>query len=242
MSNLLKILLVEDDRSIAGALAIALKSSYDIDIAASGKLAMYKAANDHYDLVILDLTLPDTNGMEICQKLRQRGFSSPILILSGESRVLTKIGLLDAGANDYLTKPFSLGELTARLRALSRRQAVEWPASEIEISGVKLDSHLYKVSRDRVVLSLRPKEFALLEYLMRHAGEVISRDELINGVWQYNDNVWTNTLDVHIKYLRDKLDKPFKFGLITTVHGRGYRFEIIDTPHKQRSSELYASK
>ena len=120
MRHLTKILLVEDDRSIAGALAQALRSTHDVDVAGTGKLALYKADIEDYDAIVLDLNLPDFSGTIVCQQLRERGCQAPILILSGESRVLTKINLLDAGANDYLTKPFSLGEFKARLRALTR--------------------------------------------------------------------------------------------------------------------------
>jgi two-component system OmpR family response regulator len=233
MSNLHRILLVEDDRSIAGALALTLKGAYLLDIAATGKQAIYKTDTYNYDLVLLDLNLPDTSGIAICQMLRHRGVSAPILILSGQRDVLTKISLLDAGANDYITKPFSLGELKARIRVLTRHQNTPiWPVASLKVSGVSLDKNSCEVSRDNQVLRLRRKEFDILQCLMEHAGLVVSREKLIEYVWQESDNFWTNTLDVHIKYLRDKLDKPFNSSLIETVHGRGYKFKVVSLKEK----------
>ena len=229
MQPLPKVLLVEDDRSIASALAHALQSTYDIDIAATGRLALYKADSEQYDIVTLDLNLPDLPGTVICQQLRERGLTAPILVLTGESRVMSKINLLDAGANDYLTKPFSLGELKARLRALQRTASLSSrPASQLEISGISLNRQTLAVSRNGILIELRRKEFALLECLMDHAGSVVSRDALKRSAWQGSDDLWTNTVDVHIKYLRDKIDRPFGGQpLIRTVHGLGYKIEAL---------------
>ena len=220
------ILLVEDDRSIANALAHALQSCYDIDIAATGRLALYKTDTQAYSVIVLDLNLPDMSGIIICQQLRDRGVSAPILVLTGDANVLTKINLLDAGANDYLTKPFSLGEFKARLRALTRSSHhTIRPAEQLVVGSVILDRQTSEVSRDGISITLRRKEFALLECLMEHAGSVVSRDVLVRSAWHGSDDLWTNTVDVHIKYLRDKLDRPFSWPLIQTVHGMGYRFE-----------------
>ncbi len=232
MQSLPKILLVEDDRPIANALVLTLQSSYETDVAASGRLALYKSDLQPYEIIVLDLNLPDLSGMEICQQLRERGVRAPILILTGECGVLSKINLLDAGANDYLTKPFSLGELKARLRALTRSQQPQYlepPATELAISGVRLNRQTNQVSRDGVQISLRRKEFALLECLMEHAGTVVSRDTLLRHGWRGSPDLWTNTIDVHIKYLRDKLDRPFGQSLIQTVHGLGYRIAARQT-------------
>lgn len=221
-----KVLLVEDDSSIAGALAQALRSEYDIDIAATGKLALYKTDNEDFEIIVLDLHLPDLSGINVCQQLRERGVSTPILILSGESRVMTKINLLDAGANDYLTKPVSLGELKARLRAIYRTSPKLAPQTRhLEINGLKMDRHTFIVTRDGVTIGLRRKEFALLECLMEHAGAVVTREALNRYVWPGDGMLWTNTVDVHIKHLRDKVDRPFEGRLIRTVHGLGYRIE-----------------
>lgn len=227
MPRLPQVLLVEDDRSIAAALVQALVGSYNITVAMNGAAALAKIQTDSFDLIVLDLNLPDLHGMTVCEQLRERGTMAPILILSGEDRVLTKIKLLDAGANDYLTKPFSLGELKARLRALGRYQ----PAAEaclvpvLQAGGIELNRQTYEVNREGVPIKLRRKEFALLACLMENAGTVVRREVLTRSAWSGRDELWTNTLDVHIKYLRDKIDRPFGHALIKTVHGRGYQLE-----------------
>jgi DNA-binding response OmpR family regulator len=229
MVSLPKILLIEDDRSIASALAHALKSTYDVDGAADATLALHKIYSEQFDLIVLDPDLPDLPGIVICQQLRARGLRTPILIVSGDAKTLTKIKLLDAGANDYLTKPFSLGEFNARLRVLIRgaqQQQVIPPAPKsLAAHGVVLDRQSYCVSRDGVNIPLRRKEFDILEYLLEHVGHVVSRDALSSHLWPESDSYWTNTVTVHIKSLRDKIDRPFNQALIQTVHGRGYKLE-----------------
>jgi DNA-binding response OmpR family regulator len=223
-----KILLIEDDRSIASALAFALKNTYDVDVAATGRLAIYKTDMQHHDIIVLDLNLPDVSGMIICQQLRGRGLRTPILILSGDDRILTKINLLDAGANDYLTKPFSLGEFKARLRVLVRgaaHQITQPSPKSLAVYGVTLDRQRYEVSRDGINVHLRRKEFDILEFLLEHAGQVVTRDALSHHLWQDRDDHWTNTVTVHIKSLRDKIDRPFGQHLIHTIHGLGYKLE-----------------
>jgi DNA-binding response OmpR family regulator len=226
-----KILMIDDDRSIAGALAYALKNAYDVDIAASGKLAIYKTDSQLYDIIVLNPALPDIPGIIICQQLRNRGLKTPILIVSLDNTTLTKVSLLDAGANDYLTKPFSLGEFCVRVRVLLRDlqqqpQTVLTPmAQPLAAHGVILDRQSYEVSRDGVNVPLRRKEFDILEYLLEHAGQVVSRDALSRHLWPDSDSYWTNTVTVHIKSLRDKIDRPFAQALIRTVHGRGYKLE-----------------
>lgn len=225
--QLSRLLLVEDDRSIASALAQVLRSSYEVDVAATGKLALYKTGLESFDIIVLDLNLPDMSGIIICQQLRARGVSAPILILSGEARVLTKINLLDSGANDYLTKPFSLGELKARLRALLRinHRSIR-PSGQLIVGDLVLDRPTQTVSRCGQIISLRRKEFDLLKCLMEHAGSVVSRETLYQLVWRDMNNLWTNTVDVHIKHLRDKIDRPFGISLIHTVHGLGYKVDL----------------
>ncbi len=224
MHSLPRILLVDDDNSIARALALALRSVYKVDISANGMQALFQVDNEQYRAIILDLNLPDISGLVVCNELRDRGLSVPILILTGESQVLTKINLLDAGANDYLTKPFSLGELKARLRVLMRSTPGTRPLPrQLSAGGLVLDRQMHTVTREGVSISLRRKEFALLECLMEHAGNVVTRGTLIRHAWHGAEDPWTNTIDVHIKYLRDKLDRPFDRGVIQTVHGLGYR-------------------
>jgi two-component system OmpR family response regulator len=209
-------------------LAHALHDSYDIDVASSGKLALYKTDTEQYDAIVLDLNLPDISGIFICQQLRERGISAPILILSGECRVLTKINLLDSGANDYLTKPFSLGELKARLRVLVR--TTNQPAqktSKLTVGDLVMNRKIFTVKRGENEIELRRKEFAILECLMENSGTVVTREMLLRSVWQGSDELWTNTVDVHIKHLRDKIDRPFAGRMIRTVHGLGYKLEAF---------------
>jgi two-component system OmpR family response regulator len=232
MVSLPKILLIEDDRSIASALAHALKSTYDVDGAADATLALHKIYSEQFDLIVLDPDLPDLPGIVICQQLRARGLRTPILILSGDNKTLTKINLLDAGANDYLTKPFSLGEFNARLRVLLRsarqQEQMTMPVSKsLNAHGVVMDRQSYGVSRDGITIALRRKEFDILEYLLQHVGQVVTREALSRYLWPDSDSRWTNTVTVHIKALRDKIDRPFDQSLIQTVHGRGYKLEAM---------------
>ncbi len=233
MSNmqLPKLLLVDDDSSIARALALALRNTYAVDLVSTAKQALRQSENLDYDIIVLDLNLPDLSGLMVCQQLRLRGNTAPILILSGETQVLTKINLLDAGANDYLTKPFSLGELKARLRAVSRdKQQLPPTARQIVLDGLCLDRQTHSLIREGKTIRLRRKEFALLECLMEHAGNVVGRGTLTRYAWSDGEDPWTNTVDVHIKYLRDKVDRPFEQQLIETVHGLGYRLKPFQQP------------
>lgn len=219
-----RLLLIEDDPHIATALKHALKATHELDVATSGKVGIYKTDSQYYNAIILDLNLPDIHGLAVCQQLRERGVSVPVLILSGETHVLTKINLLDAGANDYLTKPFSLGELKARLRNLTRSNDLPSRASSIvEVGDLRINTLSREVQRAGRVIALRPKEFSLLECLMRHHGAVVSRQALLRYAWNGDNDAWTNTVDVHIKHLRDKVDRPFASTMIKTVHGSGYR-------------------
>ncbi|MDB5170998.1 MAG: response regulator transcription factor [Candidatus Saccharibacteria bacterium] len=230
-----RLLLIEDDRIIASALSQALKTSYAVDVASTGKSGIYKTDSEYYDAIILDLHLPDIHGLAVCQQLRERGVSVPVLILSGESNVLTKINLLDAGANDYLTKPFSLGELKARLRTLTRSTDTPSKASSrLEVGDLRINTITHEASRDGQPIKLRRKEFLLLECLMAHQGIVVSRQALSRYGWAGVSDNWTNTIDVHIKHLRDKVDRPFERPMIKTVHGVGYRIDalpkVVDRP------------
>ncbi len=223
-----RLLLIEDDRSIASALSQALKTTYVVEVANTGKSGIYKTDSEYYDAIILDLCLPDIYGLAVCQQLRERGVRVPVLILSGESGVLTKINLLDAGANDYLTKPFSLGELKARLRTLTRAtNAPSKASSRIEVGDMIINTITHEVSRQGQLIALRRKEFLLLECPMAHQGIVVSRQALSRYGWAGVTDNWSNTIDVHIKHLRDKVDRPFDRPMIKTVHGVGYRIESL---------------
>lgn len=227
MPTTTKLLLIEDNRSIANALSQALQTEYVIDCAYTGKKGLYASDTQNYVAIILDLCLPDIPGTAVCQQLRERGCNAPILILSGENSVMSKIQLLDLGANDYVTKPFSLGELKARLRNLIRQHDPAIPRSNIvELGTLHLNAITRQVTRDGQIISLRRKEFAILQCLMTYPNTVVSRKSLIRYAWDENDDNWTNTIDVHIKHLRDKIDRPFETALITTVHGVGYRLDV----------------
>jgi len=223
----MKLLLIEDSRDISLALARALYTDYTVDLAFTGRGGLNKALEDDYGVIILDLNLPDMHGLEVCRLLRQQNVKSPILILTGETSVLSKISLLDAGADDYLTKPFSLGELKVRLRALLRRASnSEMQRNRIVVEDLELNSAEHSVQRAGQSIKLRLKEFALLECLMQNAGDVVSRETMCSYAWHDNDDPWKNTIDVHIKYLRDKIDRPFSKQMIKTVHGLGYKLEL----------------
>jgi two-component system OmpR family response regulator len=235
MSTLSKLLLVEDNRVISDPLTQALRLCYDIELAVTGESAISKTADEEYGVIILELSLPDRSGLAVCEELRHRGITAPILVISNDSSVLTKIKLLDAGADDYLTKPFSLGELKARLRVLHRRTVEQRPTThDLEVGDLKLCHASRQVNRNGVSIDLRRKEFAILECLMLRAGTVVNREALNSYAWDGGDDNWTNTIDVHIKYLRDKIDRPFDRPLIKTVHGLGYRLETASqTPPSQ---------
>lgn len=223
----MKLLLIEDSQEISNALQRALFTDYSVDLSRTGTSGIQKAMSGDYDVIVLDLNLPDISGLEVCQTLRRQNIKSPILILTGETKVLSKISLLDAGADDYLTKPFSLGELKVRLRALIRRagrSAIK--VNRLIVGDLELDVAEHTVKRAGKAIHLRLKEFTILECLMQNAGEVVSRETLSNYAWSANDEPWRNTVDVHIKYLRDKIDRPFDYPMIKTVHGLGYKLDI----------------
>ncbi len=222
----MNVLLIDDDHGISSALKQALAGSYALDIAADGATGLDRARSGKYQLIVLDLGLPDMPGLEVCQQLRSEGLTAPILVLSGDTAILHKINLLDAGANDYLTKPFSLGELKARLRVLGRQVGNDQPLPQfLCVDDIILDSQTHQVRRAGMLIALRRKEFAMLECLMQNAGTVVTRQALMHYAWQAYQDPWTNTIDVHIKYLRDKVDRPFARPLIKTVHGLGYKLE-----------------
>lgn len=224
---MINILLIEDNRSVAAALSQATALDYNLTVAQTGMSGLKYAADNSYDAIILDLNLPDISGLEVCSLLRAKGNSTPILILSGEEKVMSKITLLDAGANDYLTKPFSLGELKVRLRVLLRdNPSAPTPLKKLEFGDVLLDPASHTVIRSGQPVELRKKEFAILECLLMHANTVVSRATLGTYAWHGGDEPWTNTIDVHIKHLRDKFDRPFAEPLIRTVHGVGYKLSV----------------
>lgn len=222
-----KLLLIEDDKGISSALKQALASNYSVEVTDKGLIGVELASSNKYQLIILDLNLPDSKGLDICRDIRANGINTPIIIITADSAVLKKISLLDAGANDYLTKPFSLGELKARMRVTERTSSYSEPVTQfLYIHDIVLDCISHQVKRAGVSIELRKKEFMMLECLMQNSGTVVTRQALMHYAWNGNQDPWTNTVDVHIKYLRDKVDRPFSVPLIKTVHGLGYKLEV----------------
>jgi DNA-binding response OmpR family regulator len=218
----MKLLIIEDNRSLVESLRNHLGRSYSVDTANTGKEGTRRALNGAYDVILLDLHLPDQNGYEICKTIRNAEVNTPVLILTAVTDIPSKVTLLNAGADDYVTKPFSMAELKARLGALLRRSAVINTAKILEIDDMIIDPSKRQVIRAGVNISLRRKEFDILEYLVRNRGKAVSRAMIVDHVWNIDRETWHNTVDVHIKHLRDKIDRPFKRQLIRTAYGIGY--------------------
>jgi len=217
------ILVVDDDTESLELLTTTLVAEgYDVRPADSGKLALASAAARLPQLILLDIRMPDIDGFEVCRRLRTADRWAPVVMLTARDAVRDRVAGLDAGADDYLTKPFSFGELFARLRALLRRGAAERPPV-LRVGDLTLDPAEHRVARGDIEVRLTAKEFALLEYLMRRAGEVLSRTRLIEHVWDFGYDGDSNVVDVYVRYLRDKIDRPFGRSSIETIRGSGYR-------------------
>jgi len=229
-----RVLVVEDEVKMAGLLKRGLEEEgYAVDVAGDGREAVWLATENPYDAIVLDLMLPDMDGLEVCRRLRESGRWSPVLMLTARDAVPDRVSGLDAGADDYLTKPFSFAELLARLRALVRRGGSERPAV-LHVGDLSLDPATRDVSRDGATIALTAKEFALLEYLMRHPDEVLSRTRLIEHVWDFAYEGDSNVVDVYVRYLREKIDRPFGRDSLQTVRGAGYRLRgEADAPADQ---------
>ncbi|HMT18936.1 MAG TPA: response regulator transcription factor [Candidatus Saccharibacteria bacterium] len=222
----MRILIVEDDHKIAQALKRGLeRQSYAVDVSHDGAEGQAMATTEPYDLVILDRMLPNADGMEILKAMRSTSIHTPVLLLTAKDRVLDRAEGLNAGADDYLVKPFAFIELLARVRALLRRPK-EALDTTIESAGMILDRDNFTATRDNNRIELTAKEFALLEYLMSNEGRIVTKDHIIQHVWDYDADVLPNTVEVYIGYLRNKIDKPFPHltPLITTRRGFGYSF------------------
>jgi two-component system OmpR family response regulator len=219
----MRLLVVEDDTRTAALLRRGLvEDGFAVDVVASGVDAVWQATEISYDVIILDVMLPGIDGFEVCRRLRSTQRWSPVLMLTARGEVADRIRGLDAGADDYLPKPFSFGELSARVRALVRRGAGERP-TVLETGGIRLDPAQRVATRDGTSLDLSPKEFALLEYLMRRAGEVVTRTAILEHVWDFGYDGTSNVVDQYVAYLRRKIDKPFGLAQLETVRGVGYR-------------------
>lgn len=221
-----RILVVEDDESLGAVLLRALtEDGYAVDLATTVLDARHDAATNEYDLVVLDLGLPDGDGLTFCAELRTSGWRSPIMVLTARDGLSDKVAGLDAGADDYLTKPFDYPELAARIRALLRRPA-EAHQPVLELGDLRLDPASRRVWRGAITVPLTTKEFSLLEYLMRAPGMVHSRSELLEHVWDANYDGLSNVVDVHIANLRRKLELPDSPAPIETIRGAGYQLSV----------------
>jgi two-component system OmpR family response regulator len=219
----MRVLVVEDDVKLAALLRRGLgEEGLAADLAGTGDDAFWMAAATAYDAIVLDVMLPGTNGFDVCRRLRKEGNWAPVLMLTARDAVEDRVAGLDAGADDYLTKPFSFAELLARLRALARRPPLERPAV-LEVGDLRLDPATHQVWRGDTEIHLSTKELALLETFMRRPGRVLSRYDLLEHCWDYAYENRSNVVDVYVRYLREKIDRPFGASSLETVRGAGYR-------------------
>jgi len=221
----MRILVVEDDRKIANAIKKGLEQeSYAVDVSYDGQDGLGSALTIDYDLIVLDRMLPEVDGIQICRAMRDKDLNTPILILTAKDKIRDRVEGLNAGADDYLVKPFAFEELLARIRALLRRpQKVK--DNLLKADNLSLERVKFEVKRAGKKIALSSREFALLEYLMRNAGRILTKDNIIAHVWDYDADILPNTVEVYIGYLREKIDKPFPKSkpLIQTVRGFGYK-------------------
>lgn len=223
----MKVLVVEDEHRIANSIKKGLEQEkYTVDVCFSGPDGFDLATTESYDVILLDVLLPEMDGLTVCKKLREQRIHTPILMLTARGQLQDKIAGLDCGADDYLTKPFAFEELLARIRALSRRPKQSTQAV-LQVADLELDPKLFEVKRAGTTITLSNKEFMLLEYLVRNPNKILTKDQIIEHVWDYDSNILPNTIEVYIRNLRKKIDEPFrkKSPLLHTVRGFGYKIQ-----------------
>ncbi|MCB8880504.1 response regulator transcription factor [Acidisoma cellulosilytica] len=220
----MRILLVEDDRDVAGFVVKGLReANHVVEHAANGRDGLFMAASEQFDAIILDRMLPGgVDGLRLLETLRAQENTVPVLFLSALGQVDDRVKGLKAGGDDYLTKPFAFAELLARVEALTRRGKADSPVTRLVVGDLEMDLLSRSVKRAGQKIDLQPREYRLLEYLMRHAGQVVTRTMLLEGVWDYHFDPQTNVIDVHVSRLRQKVDKPFPKPLLHTVRNAGY--------------------
>ncbi len=225
----MKILLVEDEPKIARAIKMGLEQERsNVEVVYDGPSGLAAALGDNYDVIILDRMLPGgMDGLEICEKIREKGVKTSVLMLTAKGQIRDRVNGLNAGADDYLVKPFSFEELLARLRALTRRPH-ETNGTTLHVEDLSLDTLTYEVKRAGKLINLSQTEYALLEYLMRNKNRVLSKANIINHVWDFDADILPNTVEAYIGYLRGKIDRPFGTPLIQTVRGFGYRIGMAE--------------
>jgi heavy metal response regulator len=218
----MRILVIEDEKKVAEFIRNGLEEEgYAVDAAHDGDAGFFLATSNEYDAILLDILLPKVDGITLCSRLRSEGHQTPILMLTARDAVKDKVRGLDAGADDYLTKPFAFEELLARIRALLRKK-YQHQSTRLQVDDLILDTVTHQVFRGTEVIPLSVKEYALLEFLMRNAGSVVTRTMISEHVWDINFETFTNVIDVYISYLRNKIDKGRDKALIQTIRGRGY--------------------
>lgn len=224
LTRRMRVLLIEDDEETANYVVRGLReSAYSVDHSNDGRDGLFMATENDYDALVVDRMLPGIDGLSLLNALRANGDTVPVLILSALGNVDDRVAGLKAGGDDYLVKPFAFTELLARLESITRRHQANTPDSCLELADMKLDLLSRQVTRGGRTIDLQPREFRLLEYLLQHSGQVVTRTMLLEGVWDYHFDPQTNVVDVHISRLRQKIDKGFERQLIHTVRGAGYR-------------------
>jgi two-component system OmpR family response regulator len=221
----MRILVVEDDKDVAGFVVKGLREAgHVVEHAANGRDGLFMAASENFDAIVLDRMLPGgVDGLKLLETLRSQGSTTPVMFLSAMAQVDDRVRGLKAGGDDYMTKPFAFAELLARVEGLARRgKTTDGPATKLAVADLEMDLLSRSVKRAGQKIDLQPREFRLLEFLMRHAGQVVTRTMLLEGVWDYHFDPQTNVIDVHVSRLRQKIDKPFDVALIHTVRNAGY--------------------
>lgn len=232
----MKILIIEDSKLLAASIKNQLNKQYVVDVVHTGEEGIYQARSTDYAMMLLDLGLPDLDGYDVCREIRRHDVTTPIMVLSGKRDIYNRVRLLECGADDYLTKPFNSQELHARISAILRRSAVPSTSERtIRIADLVIDTARRSVSRNGVPIKLRRKEFDILHYLVLNRGRAITREMIFNHVWEAGKEGWNNTIDVHIKHLRDKVDRPFPAKIIKTAYGIGY---LADEPETLTVTEV----
>jgi DNA-binding response OmpR family regulator len=226
-SRPIHILVVEDEQRLANLLRrVLLEERHTVDLANDGNTGLDLALSDTYDAVVLDVMLPGIDGIEICRQMRTEQVMSPVLMLTARGAIEDRVKGLNVGADDYLTKPFAMEELLARINALLRRRDRRFDETpQLTVGDLTLDLVRHEARRAGHIIELTAKEFALLEYLMRHPGQVLSRTQIVDAVWRYDLEALSNVVDIYIHYLRDKIDQGFPRPLIKTVRGVGYKID-----------------
>lgn len=221
----MKILLIDDNTRLAERIQHKLRSVFVIDIVHTGEDALEQLKQVEYGIVILDIGLPDIKGQDLCTKIRAH-YDLPIIALTGFQDVATRIEMLDLGVDDYLCKPFDIQELRARIHALARRRSKPKVSQNLTYRDIEINTMAHTVTRAGQSIALRRKEFEILEYLVLNQGRTVTRRMIMDHAWNADTKSWQNTVDVHVKHLRDKIDKPFDTDYIKTIYGFGYKLEI----------------